>query len=101
MVLAFTAIVLFCRMPGGGLQRACLNAVFVLQVEALCAKREQKLEELKFKLNKYLRDITDWYLRKRLNECFDWIETAGQAATLKEINAKKEKIKQLVSLFFC
>ncbi len=88
-------------MSGDGLQRACKNAGFVSQVAALRAKKEQKLEELKFELNKFPRTITDWYLRKRLNECFDWIETTELVATLKEINAKKEEIKQLVSLFFC
>ncbi len=88
-------------MSGGGLQRACLNAVFVLQAEALCAKREQKLEELKFELNKFPRNVADWNLGKRFHEYFEWIETTGQAATLKEINAKKEGIKQLVSLLFC
>ncbi len=65
------------------------------------AKKEQKLEELKFELNKFPRTITDWYLRKRFDEYFEWIETSGLATTLKEINAKKEEIKQLVSPFFC
>ncbi len=88
-------------MPTSGLKWVCKGDIFVFQVEALYDKRRQKLRERQDDLLMLAGLTTDTHLRGEIDAYFAWIETAGQTATLRELEGVMIAIFELVRPLFC